>query len=139
MAQWLNFRPHLSGYSATLAHKVIVALIVPLFAAIFPVYNSVRVTVREAISDYGLGGNATPKNDSVSAKSVLIPRPIRISLRNTFRRKTRLGITLFTLVLGGAVFIAVYNLWASFDKVMEDIQGTSSRISISTAATATIK
>jgi putative ABC transport system permease protein len=124
MAEWLNFyaSPY-QGYSITLVQQAIVALIVPLLAAIFPVYNSVRVTVREAISDYGLGGNAKPKNDSVNQKSVLIPRPIRISLRNTFRRKTRLGITLFTLVLGGAVFIAVYNLWASFDKVMEDIQG----------------
>jgi putative ABC transport system permease protein len=53
----------------------------------------------------------------------LIPRPIRISLRNTFRRKTRLGLTLFTLVLAGAVFIGVYNLWASFDKVIDDVQG----------------
>jgi putative ABC transport system permease protein len=124
MAEWLNFyaSPY-QGYSATYIQQAIVALIVPLLAAVFPIYNSVRVTVREAISDYGIGGNAKPKNDSVNQKSVLIPRPIRISLRNTFRRKTRLGITLFTLVLGGAVFIAVYNLWASFDKVMEDIQG----------------
>ena len=124
MAEWLNFRvPPYQGYSVTYVQQIFVALVVPLLAAIFPVYNSVRVTVREAISDYGLGGNAKPKKDSVSQKSVLIPRPIRISIRNTFRRKARLGITLFTLVLGGAVFIAVYNLWASFDKVMEDIQG----------------
>ncbi|MBE0681340.1 MAG: ABC transporter permease [Anaerolineales bacterium] len=124
MAQWLNFQaaPY-HGYSATLIQQVIVALVVPLLAAIFPVYNSVRVTVREAVSDYGLGGNARPKADSVNRSSLLIPRPIRISIRNTFRRKARLGITLFTLVLAGAVFIAVYNLWASFDKVIEDIQG----------------
>jgi putative ABC transport system permease protein len=124
MAEWLNFYPTpYTGYAVTYVQQAIVALIVPLLAAVFPIYNSVRVTVREAISDYGLGGNAKPKKDSVNQKSVLIPRPIRISIRNTFRRKTRLGITLFTLVLGGAVFIAVYNLWASFDKVMEDIQG----------------
>ena len=124
MAGWLNFNPSpYKGYSATLIQQIFVAVIVPLLAAIFPIYNSVRVTVREALSDYGLGGNAKPKIDSVNKNSVLIPRPIRISLRNTFRRKTRLGLTLFTLVLGGAVFIAVYNLWASFDKVIEDIQG----------------
>ena len=124
MAEWLNFYPApYTGYPVTYVQQAFVALIVPLLAAIFPVYNSVRVTVREAISDYGIGGNAKPKKDSVNQNSVLIPRPIRISIRNTFRRKTRLGITLFTLVLGGAVFIAVYNLWASFDKVMEDIQG----------------
>lgn len=124
MAQWLNFHaaPY-QGYSSTLIQQVLVALVVPVLAAILPIYNSVKITVREALSDYGLGGNAKPKDDSVNKSSVLIPRPIRISLRNTFRRKTRLGLTLFTLVLGGAVFIAVYNLWESFDQVIEDIQG----------------
>jgi len=124
MATWLNFYPSpYKSYTATLTQQVFVAVVVPLLASIIPIYNSVRVTVREALSDYGIGGNVKPKVESVNKNSVLIPRPIRISLRNTFRRKTRLGLTLFTLVLGGAVFIGVYNLWASFDKVIEDIQG----------------
>jgi len=124
MAQWLNFQaaPY-KGYTSTFTQQVIVAVIIPIMAAIQPIYNSVRVTVREALSDYGLGGSANSKEEKVGKNSVLIPRPIRISLRNTFRRKVRLGLTLFTLVLGGAVFIAVYNLWASFDQTIEDIQG----------------
>jgi putative ABC transport system permease protein len=48
---------------------------------------------------------------------------MRLSLRNVFRRKARLALTLISLVLGGAIFIGVYNMWASFDKVIEDIQG----------------
>jgi len=124
MAAWLNFYPgEYRGYQATFIQQVLVAVVVPLLAAILPIYNSVRITVREALSDYGLGGNAKPKEEKVGKNSILIPRPIRISLRNTFRRKTRLGLTLFTLVLGGAVFIAVYNLWESFDQTIEDIQG----------------
>jgi putative ABC transport system permease protein len=124
MARWLNFYavPYV-GYESTLIQQALVAVVMPLLAAIFPIYNSVRVTVREALSDYGLGGNARPKADSVSKNATLIARPIRISLRNTFRRKTRLSLTLFTLVLGGAVFIGVYNLWSSFDQVIKDIQG----------------
>lgn len=124
MAQWLNFytAPY-KGYFSTFIQQVIVAIVVPVLAAILPIYNSVRITVREALSDYGLSGNAKPKEEKVGRNSIFIPRPIRISLRNTFRRKARLGLTLFTLVLGGAVFIAVYNLWASFDKTIEDIQG----------------
>ena len=124
MATWLNFYPSpYKGYTATLIQQVFVAVAVPLLASILPIYNSVRITVREALSDYGIGDNAKPKVESVNENSVLIPRPIRISLRNTFRRKTRLGLTLFTLVLAGAVFIGVYNLWASFGKVINDIQG----------------
>ena len=124
MAQYLNFNPApFKGYAGTLVQQVIVAVVVPLIASIFPIYNSVRVTVREAISDYGIGGNAKPKVDSVNKNSLLISRPIRISLRNAMRRKTRLILTLFTLVMGGAVFISVFNLWTSFEKWMLDIQG----------------
>ncbi|MEO8357422.1 MAG: FtsX-like permease family protein [Chloroflexota bacterium] len=124
MATYLNFNPlPFKAYPAAISQQAIVALLVPLLAALWPVYNSVRITVREAISDYGIGGNAKPKDASVSKRALFLPRPMRLSLRNAFRRKLRLGLTLFSLVLGGAIFIGVYNLWASFDKTIEDIQG----------------
>jgi putative ABC transport system permease protein len=124
MAAWLNFFPSpYRGYPATLMQQGIVALVVPVLAAMWPVYNSVRITVREAVSDYGIGRSAKPKDKPVGKGALIIPRPIRLSLRNAVRRKARLALTLFTLVLAGAVFIGVYNLWASFDKVINDIQG----------------
>ena len=124
MAAWLNFFPSpYRGYPATLMQQGVVALVVPVLAAMWPVYNSVRITVREAVSDYGIGRSAKPKDKPVGKGALIIPRPIRLSLRNAVRRKARLALTLFTLVLAGAVFIGVYNLWASFDKVINDIQG----------------
>jgi putative ABC transport system permease protein len=124
MAAWLNFHPSpYKGYTATFIQQLIVALVVPLVAALWPIYNSVRVTVREAISDYGIGGNATVKDKSVSKGALFMPRPMRLSLRNAFRKRARLILTLFTLVLAGAIFIGVYNLWASFDKTIQSIQG----------------
>ena len=124
MAAWLNF--HLvpfKSYPVTIIQQIIVALIVPLIAAVLPVWNSVRITVREAVSDYGIGANSNPNVKPVRKAVTWIPRPLRLSLRNAFRRKARLALTLFTLVLAGAIFIGVYNLWASFDQVMRDIQG----------------
>ena len=124
MAQYLNFHPApYAGYRSSFIQQLIVALVVPLLAAALPIYNSVRVTVREAISDYGIGGNARPKAKSVSKGVLFLTRPMRLSLRNAYRKKTRLALTLITLVLAGAIFIGVYNLWASFDKTIEDIQG----------------
>jgi putative ABC transport system permease protein len=124
MAQWLNFNPApYKGYSATFFQQAFIALAVPVLAAAVPIYNSVRMTVREAITDYGIGGNARHKQTKVNRRVALIPRPIRLSLRNAFRRKTRLVLTLFSLVLGGAIFIGVFNLWASFDKTIKDVQG----------------
>jgi len=124
MAAYLNFNPlPFKVYPSAVIQQAIVALLVPLLAALWPVYNSVRITVREAVSDYGIGGNTRRKDASVNKGALFVPRPIRLSLRNAFRRKLRLSLTLFSLVLGGAIFIGVYNLWASFDKTIKDIQG----------------
>jgi putative ABC transport system permease protein len=124
MAGWLNFFPATyRGYPVALIQQAIVALIVPLLAAVLPIYNSVRMTVRETLSGYGIGGKTKPKKSSVSKSTLLIPRPMRLSLRNAFRRKVRLALTLFTLILAGALFIGVYNLWASFAQVIDDLQG----------------
>jgi putative ABC transport system permease protein len=124
MAAWLNFFPAAyNGYNSILLQQVVVALAVPLLVALGPLYNSVRVTVREALSDYGIGGGSKPRDEKISRSALLVPRPIRLSLRNAFRRRLRLALTLFTLVLAGGIIIGVYNLWASFDKVINDIQG----------------
>jgi putative ABC transport system permease protein len=124
MAAWLNFYPSpYKGYSSTYIQQIIVALLVPVLAALWPIYNSVRITVREAISDYGIGSGAKIKDTGAHKRHLMIPRPIRLSLRNAVRRKARLALTLFTLVLAGAIFIGVYNLRESFDKVINDIQG----------------
>ena len=60
---------------------------------------------------------------TVGKRLVSVSRPIMISLRNAFRKKARMILTVGTLVLGGAIFIAVFNLWSSFDKTMDDVQG----------------
>ena len=124
MATYLNFSPMpYPGYRQSLVQQAIVSMLVPLLAALWPIYNSVRVTVREAISDYGIGGGPRRKERPVSRAALWISRPLRLSLRNAFRRKLRLSLTLVTLVLAGAIFIGVYNLWESFDKTIQDIQG----------------
>jgi putative ABC transport system permease protein len=124
MAEYLSFYSSpFRTYPSTLVQQIIVALVLPFLAVLFPVLNSVRVTVREALTDYGIRGNIKRKKTSVSRTNLLIPRPIRLSLRNAFRRKARLSLTLATLVLGGAIFISIYNLWASFDQVVEEYKG----------------
>ena len=47
-------------------------------------------------------------------------RVLLVSLRNTFRRKGRLALTLATLTLGGAIFMAVLNTQAALDRKVEE-------------------
>ncbi len=98
--------------------QVVIALLVPPIAGLLPVLKGSTITVRQALNNNGLSGGTTAKGwlDRSLMRIRQLPRPLLISLRNTFRRKGRLALTLATLTLGGAVFIAVFNTQASLDK-----------------------
>jgi putative ABC transport system permease protein len=95
----------------SLVLQVAVGLGVPMVGAFLPVMNGARLTVREAISNYGLSsGGGRSLLDRLLETVRGLPRPLLISLRNTFRRKARLTLTLSTLTLAGAIFMGVFNV-----------------------------
>lgn len=105
-----------------------VAILVPLLAALWPIRRGIGVTVREAISDYGISGvKVQSRLDSWIEAGLKrlkqLPRPVRLSLRNTFRRKGRLALTLVTLTAAGTVFMAVFtvraSLYATLDQALD--------------------
>jgi len=107
--------------------QVAVGLLVPLVAGLAPVINGSRITVLRALSGDLAGDENKPQAGQsdrlpwfdymlvnvtriLGTRGIHIPRPFIISLRNTFRRRGRLMLTLFTLTMGGAIFIAVFNV-----------------------------
>jgi putative ABC transport system permease protein len=101
--------------------QVVMALGIPLLAGILPVLKGSRVTIQAAISSSGLEAER-PQNNWVTQQAVslrLLSRPLMVSIRNTFRRKGRLALTLFTLTLGGAIFIAVFNVRSALNLTVE--------------------
>lgn len=90
--------------------QVTIALVVPLLAGILPVVRGSRVSVQRALSgSAGSGGVSRSRLARALSRVRWLSRPLLISIRNTFRQKGRLSLTLFTLALGGAIFIAVFN------------------------------
>lgn len=131
MASMLGF--DLLGYRIVpmaLIIQILVGILVPLIAGLAPVLNGSRITVLRALSGdlsedeehaSGEDGKRLSWFDWMQVKvthllamrGIHIPRPFVISLRNTFRRKSRLALTLFTLTMGGAIFISVFNVRTS--------------------------
>jgi putative ABC transport system permease protein len=116
------------------AIQCVLALIAPLIAALSPILSGTRKTVREAISDYGIGNAKAEgkkrsgdeemrrKRLSLSPHPLISPSgPLLISLRNTFRRRGRLVLTLITLVLGGAIFVAVLSGRAGIGRTLDAV------------------
>jgi putative ABC transport system permease protein len=100
--------------------QLAVGLVVPLVAALVPVIGGARITPHQAISSYGLGGRfGRSWLDRLIARVRRLPRPLALSLRNTFRRKLRITLTLVTLVLGGIMFIVVMSVGTSMSNTIE--------------------
>ncbi len=138
LAGELNF--NLLGYRIVpmaLVVQILVGLLVPLVAGFIPVINGSRITVMRALSGGLAEDEIKVRSESerrpwfdwiqvraariVSKRRIHIPRPFVISLRNTFRRKGRLALTLFTLTMGGAIFIAVFNVRVTLHDYMDQI------------------
>ena len=125
-----EMRFNLLGYRIVpmaLLIQVAVGLLVPLVAGLAPVIGGSRITVLRALSGDLAGDENKPHKAGeervpwfdymlvritriLSTRGIHFPRPFIISLRNTFRRRGRLMLTLFTLTMGGAIFIAVFNV-----------------------------
>ncbi|MDR7420366.1 MAG: FtsX-like permease family protein [Armatimonadota bacterium] len=114
------------GYSLasrTLALQVATGLLVPVLAALYPVLSGVRITVRQAISSYGLAEEPRRRGwlDRLIEGVRGFSRPTLLSLRNTFRRKGRVMLTLTTLTLAGAIFIGILSVQNSLMGLMETL------------------
>lgn len=94
------------------AVQIAVGLTVPLLAAAVPIFKGSRITVREAISDYGISNTQFGTNviDTFVMRVRGLSRPFMLSLRNTFRRKARLALIIGVLAVGGATFMSAFNV-----------------------------
>jgi putative ABC transport system permease protein len=125
MAAWmLDFFNIMAGdfriIESAVAIQVIVGLIVPLAAALVPVLGGARISAHKAISSYGLaGGFGRGLLDRLLGRVRHLPRPLALSMRNTFRRKARVALTLLSLVLGGVMFILVMSVGDSFTNTLD--------------------
>ncbi|NTU71427.1 MAG: ABC transporter permease [Coriobacteriia bacterium] len=119
----LNFRlTSVTPPAYVIAIEIAVGLLVPLLAAVVPVRAGSRTSVVTALSATGV--SADFGNGLVDRALGLIrglPRPVALSLRNTFLRKGRLAMTLLTLTLASAVVMAVLTVRTSTLQTVDDI------------------
>jgi putative ABC transport system permease protein len=100
---------------------VTVGLVVPLLGAAYPVWKGSAISVREALADFGVSRNTFGSSmfDRMLAGVGGRSRPLLLAIRNSFRRRTRLVLTLMTLAAGGIFFMSGINIRASMIKTID--------------------
>jgi len=102
--------------------QALAAVLAPLLAALWPVLRGAAISVREALATYGLGGDFGYSRVDRAVEHLaerLLPSPYTIALGNMFRRKGRLLLTQFVLVLAGAMFLMVLTLSSSVTHTLD--------------------
>jgi putative ABC transport system permease protein len=110
-------------FPATIIMQLALSLLVPLAAGFVPVNSGSRIKVRRALSNDRPGDAPTVSGLWHRLGTALrwVSRPVMLSVRNTFRRRGRLLLTLLTLTVAGAVFIAVFNVRVSMQDYMDEM------------------
>jgi putative ABC transport system permease protein len=122
MAMFLNF--DINSYAVPVwvyAAVVIVGIAAPLIAAAYPVWRGTGVPVRVALTDFGLSRTTFGASgfDRLLARIGGRFSPIVFAIRNSFRRRARLALTLLTLAAGGLFFLSALNIRASIINTLD--------------------
>ncbi|MBP6703424.1 MAG: FtsX-like permease family protein [Vicinamibacteria bacterium] len=127
LAVFLNF--DLTSFAVPMWVYGLVALVglaTPLLAAAVPVWKGSGVSVWAALADFGVSdrGFGTGRLDRALTHVSGLARPLLLAIRNSFRRRTRLALTLLTLAVGGLFFMAALNIRASMINTIDTLFAT---------------
>lgn len=84
------------------------ALLLPLLLSLPAVLKGTRVSVYEALNDYGI--KQETNKDQTKPARLPLPRNVAFALRNTLRKKRRLAVTVAAMALGVAIFDTGFNV-----------------------------
>ncbi|MFZ5820437.1 MAG: ABC transporter permease [Chloroflexota bacterium] len=126
VADLINFDPpKVTLTLSSLLLQLGVGLLVPLLAASPAIFNGTRVSPARVLSEYGIsqvwGGAGLL--EVVLKRFPRLTRDLLLALRNPFRKRGRLILSLVTLTFAGAVFMAIVNLQASLNGVLDEVFG----------------
>ncbi|MEX1241633.1 MAG: FtsX-like permease family protein [Cyclobacteriaceae bacterium] len=85
-------------------------ILVPMIAAAVPLIRGSKISVRAALDNYGVSTQKQNRWTAFLSSTNLFTDSYRLSLRNAFRQRTRLVLTLGLLAAGGAMFMTALNV-----------------------------
>jgi len=105
-----------------------VGILLPLVAAVIPVWLGTRVTVHQAITMWGLtggeGGTRRPRRRASRGWRSAVPQTIWLGLRGLFRRPLRAAASIVAVAVTGSCFLVVQSLASSVDTSIGSVWGS---------------
>ncbi len=124
MAGMLNYDVRLERFPwQVIVLQLAVGILMPMLVALAPILGGARKPPAQALNEYG--NNQVWSGmlwvDGVMRRLRHVTRPLLLSIRNPFRRRSRLVFSLVMLALAGGSFITVLNLRASLQRTVDNM------------------
>lgn len=120
VAYQINFKILTTTLPASLyLYFIGISLLLPILLSLPALLKGTKVSVREAISDYGIKSNG---DKTKIIPTLPVPNSILMALRNTMRRKERMFVTIITMALGVAIFSTGFNVRESLVVLLSDMK-----------------
>ncbi|MBI5099544.1 MAG: ABC transporter permease [Nitrospirae bacterium] len=104
-------------------YLIAASLLLPVLLSLPAILKGTRISVREALSDYGIQQDAGAKKSRFAHKLPL-PRNLVLAFENTIRRKKRLAVTVAAMALGVAIFSTGFNVQQSLKDLLSDVNNS---------------
>ena len=123
VGQLLNFTLYSEAIPAWVyGVQILMGILVPLLVTLNPILRTARTTVREILNDYGTTREAFGSRglDGWLGKIRGVDNTLILALRNTFRRRGRLLLTLGLLSAAGGMFMTGINVKTGWERYLAD-------------------
>lgn len=104
-----------------IAFIVSIGILLPILVSFLPIYIASKVSINKSLNDVGVSDSYSRSNRTAKRFFALFSksRIFLFAVRNTFRRKSRLALTLISLSLGGAIFMTSFNIRSSTSEAVD--------------------
>ena len=118
---------YISGFQVSIVAVVlgiVMGLLIPVLASLIPVFNGTRVTILDAMTDFGISSNWGKTRLSRFIGRLPLPINIRQAFSNIAQKKGRLVLTGITLTLAVGAFMGVTAVFTSLGTQIDAIFDT---------------
>lgn len=124
VASWLG--AYIEGYKLSpvgLGVGAVMGLVVPVLAALVPVWQSTRISILEALTDLGISSDWGRSRLARGIGRLPLPIPVRQALSNIWHKRGRLTLTVLTLTAAVSAFMGATAVVGTLNTMVRDMVG----------------
>lgn len=90
-------------------------ILIPMLVTAIPLIRGSRISIRAALDNFGVSSSSQGWFTRFISRASIFSDTYRLALRNAFRQRSRLALTIGLLAAGGAMFMTALNVSDAWD------------------------